>query len=95
MAMGNTSPKQTSGIRQRGRLRLLGLDGVEILGALAVSAMVLFYALESHGAHFVLLFAGACAASSVYAILILAWPFAVVEAIWSLIAIHRWRHWGR
>ena len=51
----------------------------------------LFYALESRGPHFVLLFAGACLASGVYAVLIAAWPFAAVETVWSLVAVRRWR----
>ena len=67
------------------------MGAVELFGASAVSAMVLFYALESRGPHFVLLFAGACLASSVYAVLIAAWPFAAVETVWSLVAVRRWR----
>ena len=36
------------------------MDGVESFGAAAVAAMLLCYALESRGPHFVLLFAAAC-----------------------------------
>ena len=53
--------------------------------------MVACYALETRGAHFVLLFAAACAASRLYAVLIAAWPFAVVEAVWAGVAVQRWR----
>ena len=67
------------------------MGAVELFGTSAVSAMVLFYALESRSPHFVLLFAGACLASSVYAVLIAAWPFAAVETVWSLVAVRRWR----
>ena len=67
------------------------MDAVEAFGAVAVTAMVIFYALESRGPHFVLLFAAACAASSTYAALIAAWPFAAVEAVWALVALRRWR----
>ncbi len=67
------------------------MGGVELFGSIAVSAMMVFYALESRSPHFVLLFAGACAASSTYAVLIAAWPFAAVEAVWSLVAVRRWR----
>ncbi len=67
------------------------LDAVEAFGSAAVLAMLIFYALESRGRHFVLLFAAACAASSSYAALIAAWPFAAVEAVWALVALHRWR----
>ena len=67
------------------------MDAVAVFGTVAVAAMVLFYALESRGPHFVLFFAGACAASGTYAALIGAWPFAAVEAVWALVALRRWR----
>ncbi len=60
-------------------------------GALAVGAMLLFYALEDRSAACVLAFAGACVASSIYGFLQGAWPFGVVELIWSAVALRRWR----
>ena len=66
------------------------MDAVEIYGAVAVSAMVICYALEDRGAGYVLAFAGACLASSSYGLLIRSWPFAVVELIWAGIALRRW-----
>ena len=71
------------------------MDAVEVFGIAAVVAMLIFYALESRGPHFVLLFAGACAAASTYAALIAAWPFAAVEAVWALVAVRRWRDQNR
>lgn len=62
-----------------------------VFGAAAVSFMVAMYALEGRGRHFVLLFAGGCALSSAYGFLAGTWPFGVVEAIWALIALRRWR----
>ena len=70
---------------------LLAVDALQLFGTAAVGAMVVCYALETRGPHFVLLFAGACAASSLYAALIAAWPFAVVEAVWAGVAVRRWR----
>jgi hypothetical protein len=64
-----------------------------IYGAIAVTAMLVFYALEARSPGFVLAFAGACLASSVYGFLQGAWPFGVVEAVWSDIAVRRW--WWR
>jgi hypothetical protein len=52
--------------------------------------MLVLYALEARHAAFVLAFAGACLASSVYGFLQGAWPFGVVEAIWSVVALRRW-----
>jgi hypothetical protein len=62
-----------------------------IFGAAAVSAMLLFYALEARSAWFVVAFAGACVASSAYGFLQGAWPFGVVELVWSVIALRRWQ----
>ncbi|MDH3690012.1 MAG: hypothetical protein OEU36_11100 [Gammaproteobacteria bacterium] len=63
---------------------------IEIFGICAVSAMVLTYSLEERSPLFVLGFAVACAAASLYAVLIQSWPFAVVEGVWSVIAVRRW-----
>jgi hypothetical protein len=52
--------------------------------------MLVFYTVEDHSPGFVLAFAVACAMASVYGFLQGAWPFGVVEAVWSLIAVHRW-----
>jgi hypothetical protein len=71
--------------------RAEAVDTLDLFGAAAVSAMLLFYALEPRAAVYVLAFALACAASSVYGFLQGAWPFGVVEAIWSLVAVRRWR----
>jgi hypothetical protein len=66
------------------------LDGLTAFGAAAVAAMLLFYALEDRSAWFVLLFAAACLASSMYGFLQGAWPFGIVELIWSGVAMRRW-----
>jgi len=66
------------------------MDTLTIFGALAVSAMLLFYALEARSAWFVVAFAVACVASSAYGFLQGAWPFGVVELIWSVVALRRW-----
>jgi hypothetical protein len=67
------------------------MDALTIFGAAAVSAMLLFYALEGRAAVFVLAFAVACLASSAYGFLAGAWPFGVVEAVWAAVAYRRWR----
>ena len=61
-----------------------------VYGAVAVSLMLVAYALESRSHVFVLMFAGACLASSIYGFLQGAWPFGVVEMIWCGVAVHRW-----
>jgi hypothetical protein len=52
--------------------------------------MMAMYAMERRGRPFVLLFALGCVLSSVYGFLSGAWPFGVVELIWSGIALRRW-----
>jgi hypothetical protein len=60
-------------------------------GAAAVSFMVLMYALERRGRRYILGFACGCAAASTYGFLAGTWPFGIVEALWALIALHRYR----
>jgi hypothetical protein len=67
------------------------MDALTWFGLFAVSAMLICYALESRSPWFTLAFAGACALGSAYGVLQGAWPFGVVEAIWSLVAVNRWR----
>ena len=59
-------------------------------GLFAVTAMLVTYALESKSAWFILAFAFACALGSVYGFLQGAWPFGLVEAVWSVVAVRRW-----
>ena len=51
--------------------------------------MLVFYALENRSRWFVLAFAGSCVLGSVYGFLQGAWPFGLVEGVWSLIALRR------
>jgi hypothetical protein len=62
-----------------------------IFGASAVSFMMLMYALERRHDGFIIAFACGCALSSIYGFLAGTWPFGVVEAIWALIALHKYR----
>ena len=62
-----------------------------LFGACAVTFMMLMYALESRGRNFILAFAVGCVLSSAYGFLSGAWPFGVVELIWSGVAVNRWR----
>ncbi|HKF22197.1 MAG TPA: hypothetical protein VKE93_11550 [Candidatus Angelobacter sp.] len=66
------------------------MSGLSLFGLLAVTAMVVAYALEDRSHWFVLAFAVACVAASAYGFLQGAWPFGVVEAVWSVVALRRW-----
>ncbi len=60
-------------------------------GLFAVTSMLVTYAFEKRSPWFVLGFAAACALGSIYGFLQGAWPFGIVEAIWSFVALQRWR----
>ena len=66
------------------------MDWLLLFGSLSVGMMLAMYALEERGSGYVAGFAVACAASSVYAFLVGAYPFGVVEAIWAAVAMRRW-----
>jgi hypothetical protein len=60
-------------------------------GLFAVTAMLVCYACERRSTWWTLGFAVACWLGSAYGFLQGAWPFGVVEAIWGVVAIARWR----
>jgi hypothetical protein len=62
---------------------------ITLLGASALSFMMVMYALERRHRGFIVAFALGCVLSSAYGFLSGAWPFGVVEAIWALVAFRR------
>jgi hypothetical protein len=66
------------------------MDSLTLFGLFAVTAMLVFYALEKRSRWFVLAFAAACLLGSLYGFLQGAWPFGVVEVIWAMVAFRRW-----
>ncbi len=66
------------------------MDGLTLFGLVAVSLMLLCYAMEARGRGWVLGFVGACVLGSAYGFLQGAWPFGVVEAVWALVALRRY-----
>ncbi len=67
------------------------MDLLTVYGIVSVVSMLIFYTLEARSKVYVLLFAAACLASSAYGFLQGAWPFGVVELVWSVVALRRWR----
>jgi hypothetical protein len=67
------------------------VNALNIFGLAAVTAMLVFYALEKRGSGYILAFAVACMMASVYGFLQGAWPFGLVEAVWTVVALDRWR----
>jgi hypothetical protein len=66
------------------------MNPLTAFGLFAVSAMLICYAFERRGPKFILAFAGACILGSIYGFLQGAWPFGLVEAVWSIVAMRRW-----
>ena len=69
----------------------LRVNTLSLFGLVAVSLMLIFYALEHRSPWFILAFAAACAMGSAYGFLQGAWPFGIVEAIWTVVALWRWQ----
>ena len=59
-------------------------------GVIVLTFMMAMYAFERRGPGFILAFAVGCGLSSAYGFLSGAWPFGVVEAIWTVIAVRRY-----
>ena len=66
------------------------MNALTCFGLFAVTAMLVTYALERKSAWFILAFAVSCVLGSAYGFLQGAWPFGIVEAIWSVVAVRRW-----
>lgn len=62
---------------------------VTIYGVCAVTFMMTMYARESRGPQYILAFAAGCLLSSIYGFLSGAWPFGIVEIIWTGVAVRR------
>jgi hypothetical protein len=67
------------------------MDTLSQFGLAAVTAMLIFSALEDRSPWYTVAFALACAPGSVYGFLRAAWPFGLVEAVWMAVAVNRWR----
>jgi hypothetical protein len=63
---------------------------ITVYGVCVLTFMMTMYAFESRNRAFILAFAIGCLLSSSYGFLSGAWPFGVVEIVWSTIALHRY-----
>ena len=64
---------------------------LEIFGSVAVTIMFVAYWLEARSRWFVLAFAGGCVATAVYSALSGVYPITVIEALWAIVALGRFR----
>jgi len=67
------------------------IDGLTLFGFAAVTGMMVCYALEARSHWFIFGFAISCLLGSAYGFLQGAWPFGIIEAVWTVVALRRWR----
>ena len=67
------------------------MDALTWFGLVTLTAMLLCYAFETRSHWLILGFAVCCVLASVYGFLQGAWPFGVIEAIWTVVAARRWQ----
>src|SRR6266852_5128019 len=67
------------------------MNAITAFGVVAVTLMMVTYALERRHRAFTLVFAFACLLSSAYGFLAGAWPFGVVEVIWCGVAVRKFQ----
>jgi hypothetical protein len=66
------------------------MNALTLFGLFAVSAMLVCYAFEARSPWWTLGFAVSCLLGSTYGFLQGAWPFGLVEGVWTLVAARRW-----
>ena len=63
---------------------------ITTFGVVALTFMMVMYALERRHPRYVVAFAVGCLLSSAYGFLAGAWPFGVVEVVWAAVAVRRY-----
>lgn len=68
----------------------LAMSSLDAFGLFAVAFCLLCYTLEPKSHWYILGFTLGCILGSIYGFLQGAWPFGLVEAVWTVIAFRRW-----
>lgn len=63
---------------------------VNLYGAIVLAIMMVFYAFEGRNTRYTLYFGITCIFSSAYGFLSGAWPFGVIEIIWTGVSFRRY-----
>lgn len=66
-------------------------DALTVFGFASSFAMLLCYAFEARSHWLTLAFSGSCGLASAYGFLQGAWPMGLSEAVWTVVALQRWR----
>jgi hypothetical protein len=67
------------------------INALTLFGLVAVTGMMVCYALEARSGWFVLGFVLFCVLGSAYGFLQGAWPFGIIELVWAGVALRRWQ----
>jgi hypothetical protein len=67
------------------------MNALSVFGLAATLLMLLCYALEDRSPWYILGFAVACVLAGLYAFLQGAWPLGLVEIVFTIVALRRWR----
>jgi hypothetical protein len=67
------------------------MNAITAFGVVAVTFMMVMYALEGRHPGFSLAFALGCILASLYGFLSGAWPFGVVELVWCGVAVRKFQ----
>ena len=68
----------------------LTIDALSLFGLAGLTWTLIAYAFENRSPWFILAFAFGCMLGSVHGFLQGAWPFGLVEIIWTIVALRRW-----
>lgn len=66
------------------------MNGLDAFGLFSVTVCLICYALEDKSHLYILGFAASSVLGSIYGFLQGAWPFGLVEAVWTFVAARRW-----
>ena len=67
------------------------MSALSLFGFVSVSFTLLCYVREERAPGWTFGFATGCLMSAAYGFLQGAWPFGIVEVIWTIVALRRWR----
>lgn len=70
---------------------MIFLTRINIMGAIAVTVMMLAYIGEEKGSGYTFLFGLSCLGASAYGWVSGTWPFGIIEAVWAVFAFRKWR----
>lgn len=66
------------------------MDALSAFGLFAVTFCLICYTLEARSHWYILGFTAGCVLCSIYGFLQGAWPFGLVEVVWTAVSLRRW-----